>query len=153
MLKGRSNKALQDNKDVNRHKTRAISHLRNGGMLMKLDSKEAVTWFTGAATCKRFLEKLHPVVTIKPRLYQVMVQFVPLTFRPDRETDLHEVEEVNSIDTGGVVRIKPAAQHKPSQTCGHLILLFQSPQPANNTLAHGLFKDRRRSMQRSACRA
>ena len=58
------------------------------------------------------MEKLHPAATIKPRLYQVMVQFVLLTFRPDREADLHKVEEANSIDVGGIVRarwIKPAA--------------------------------------------
>ena len=69
---------------------------------MELDSEEAVTWFAGAVTRKRFLKKLHPVATIKPRLYQVMVQFVPLTFQPDREVDLHEVEEANSIDIGGI---------------------------------------------------
>ena len=79
-------------------------------VLMELDSEEAVTWFAGAVTRKQFLEKLHPAATIKPRLYQVMVQFVPLTFQPDREADLHEVEEANS-DIGGIVRarwIKPA---------------------------------------------
>ena len=73
MLKGKLDKELQDIKDVNGHKTRAVFCLWNSGVLMELDSEEAVTWFTGAATCKQFLEKLHPVTTIKPRLYQVMV--------------------------------------------------------------------------------
>ena len=143
VLKGRFNKALQDIEDANGHKTRAISHLRNGGVLMELGSEEAVTWFAGAVIRKQFLEKLHLVATItKPRLYQVMVQFVPLTFQPDREADLREVEEVNSINVGGIVRarwIKPVARCKPSQTCGHLILSFQFPQPANDTLAYGLY--------------
>ena len=80
MLKGRFDKALQDIEDANGHKTRAASLLRNGGVLMELDSKEAVTWFAGAAICKQFLEKLHLAATIKPMLYQVMVQFIPLTF-------------------------------------------------------------------------
>ena len=68
VLKGRFNKALQDIEDANGYKTRAVSHLRNGGILMELDSEEAVTWFTGAVTRKRFLEKLHLAATIKPRL-------------------------------------------------------------------------------------
>ena len=97
MLKGRFNKALQDIEDVNGHKTRAFSRLRNSSILMELDSKEAVTWFTGAVIRKQFLEKLHPAATIKPRLYQVMVQFVPLTFRPDREADLRKVEDRKSV--------------------------------------------------------
>ena len=80
MLKGRFDKALQDIEDANGHRTRAVSRLRNGGVLMELDSEEAVTWFAGAAIRKRFLEKLHPAAAIKPRLYQFMVQFVPLTF-------------------------------------------------------------------------
>ena len=50
MLKGRFNKALQDIEDANEHKTRAISCLWNGSMLMELDSEEAVTWFAGVVT-------------------------------------------------------------------------------------------------------
>jgi len=41
-----------------------------------------------------------------------MVQFVLLTFQPDREADLRKVEEANSINAGGIVRarwIKPVA--------------------------------------------
>ena len=141
VLKGKFDEALQDDEGASGHKTRVVSHLRNGGVLMELDSKEAVTWFANRAIRVQFLKKLHPAAVIKPRIYQVLVQFVLLTFRPDRAVDLREIEEANSIDNGGIVRvrwIKPATRHKPSQTCGHLILSFQSPQSANDTLAYGL---------------
>jgi len=52
VLKGRLDKALQDNKDPNRHKTRAMSRLWNSGVLMELDSEEAVTWFARGAVHK-----------------------------------------------------------------------------------------------------
>ena len=109
---------------------------------MELGSNEAVTWFAEAPVRERFLGNLHLAASIKPRLYHVVVQFVPLTFRPDRDADLCEVEEANSIDMGDIARarwIKPPARCKPSQTCGHLILSFWSPQLANDTLAYCLF--------------
>ena len=140
-LKGRFDGALQGDKGASGYKTRAVSWLQNGGVLMELDSEEAVTWFAEGTIHKRFLEKLHPTATIKPRLHQVLVQFVPLSFQPDREADLCETEEANNIEAGGIVRVhwvKPAARRKPSQTCGHLILSFQSPHFANDTLAHSL---------------
>ena len=71
-----------------------------------------------------------------------MVQFVPLSFRPGREADLQEIEEVNGVEVGGILKarwIKPVARCAPSQVCGHVILSFLSPQSANNVLANGLF--------------
>ena len=141
MLKGRFNGVLQGDEGVSGHKTRAVSRLRNGSVLMELDSEEVVTRFAEGAVHKQFLEKLHLAATIKPRLDQVLVQFILLSFQPDREADLHEMEEANNFKASGIVRahwVKPAARRKPSQTCGHLILSFQSPQFTNNTLAHGL---------------
>ena len=119
---------------------------------MELGSDEAITWFAEAPVHKCFLGNLHPAASIKPRLYHVVVQFVPLTFHPDRDTDLHEVEEANSIDMGDITRarwIKPPVRRKPLQTCGHLILSFQSPQPANDTLAYGLFVCHKKVMPKS----
>ena len=141
VLKGKFNEALQDDEGVSRHKTRAVSRLRNSSMLMELDSEEVVAWFADWAVCVQFLKKLHPAAVIKPRLYQVLVQFILLTFQPDRVADLCEIEEANSIDDGRIVRarwIKLVARCKPSQTCGHLILSFQSPQSTNDALAYGL---------------
>ena len=104
-LKGRFDRALQGDEGVSGHKTRAVSRLRNGSVLMELDSEEAVTWFAEGTVCKQFLEKLHPTATIKPRLYQVLVQFIPLSFWPDREVDLREMEEANNIEAGGIVSL------------------------------------------------
>ena len=104
VLKGKFNEALQDDEGVSRHKTRAVSRLRNSSMLMELDSEEVVAWFADWAVCVQFLKKLHPAAVIKPRLYQVLVQFILLTFQPDRAADLCEIEEANSIDDGGIVR-------------------------------------------------
>src|SRR6266481_986303 len=141
-LKGKVNKVLLDSEDMNEYKTRAVTHLWNSGILMELDSNEAVEWFADKDVWKRFLEKFHPAASIKPRLYQVIVQFVPLTLRTDREMDLQEIEEANSTKHGEIFSarwIKPVTRHKPTQTCGHIILAFRSPHSANDALAYGLF--------------
>ena len=155
-LKGRFNKALQDRQDTCKHKIRAVTCLQNGGVLMELDSDGAVTWFAEEVIHKHFLEKLHSAVSIKPRLFHIVVQFVPLTFRPDRKEDLREVEEANSIDADDIVKarwIKLVARHKPLQTCGHLILSFRSLQPANDSLAYGLFISHKKVTQKNASRS
>jgi hypothetical protein len=123
-------------------KTRAVSRLKNGGILMELDSADAATHFDDESIRKKFLALLHPAASIKPRSYQIVVQFIPLTFRPDNESDLREIEETNGFDEGDITRarwIKPIARRRPSQTCGHAIMSFSSPHEANEALANGLF--------------
>ena len=85
---------------------------------------------------------LHLEAAIKLRNYHVVVQFVPLSFKPNKDDGLWEVEESNGMKTGVIQRarwIKPISRQSPTQTCSHVILLFLSPDTANEVLAHGLF--------------
>ena len=95
------------------HKAKAATHLRNGRILMELGSNEAVTWFVDVAIRSRFLEMLHPGTTIKSRDYHVVVQFVLLTFKPDKNEYLWEVKDINGIPKGSLVKarwIQPVAR-------------------------------------------
>ena len=99
-----------------RHQAKAATHLRNGGILMELGSDEAVTWFADVAVRSSFLEIIHPGTTIKSRDYHIVVQFVLLTFKPDNDEHLQEVEDVNGIPKGSLVKarwIKLAARWTP----------------------------------------
>ena len=144
-LKERLDKALsraRDNGEDVSYKTKVVTRLRNGGLLMELGSDEAVTWFSGQDVRKRFLEKLHPGTSTKTRDYHVVIQFVPLTFKPDRDADLREIEEINGLVKGSICRarwIKPVERCSTKQTCGHAIFSFPSPQAANDMLAGGLY--------------
>ena len=127
-LKERLDEALrqsdEDGAQVS-HRTRAVSKLRNRGVLMELDSDSAAEWFAQGHIQQAFTQKLPHGVSIKHRLYHTVVQFIPLSFRPEKESDLQEVEEVNGIKMGDIVRacwIKPIARRSPSQTCGHAVL-------------------------------
>ena len=69
-----------------RFKTRAVSRLMNGGILMELESDEAAGWFADSSIRWSFLARLHPDASIKTRSFHVVVQFVPLISKPDKDT-------------------------------------------------------------------
>jgi len=124
-----------------KHKVNAVSRLKNGGILLEWGGDEAAIWFADTSVRQKFLTGFHPEAVIKARDYHVVVQFVPLTFRPDREENLREIEEVNGMKNGAINRarwIKPVSRRSPSQTCGHAIFSLSSPQSANDVLANGL---------------
>ena len=100
------------------------------------------SWFNDKAVRGRFLGNIHLGAFIKPQVFNVVMQFVPLMFRLEKDTDLRELEQVNGLEDRAMMKvrwIKPAARWSPSQTYGHMILLFSSPVTANDTLAYSLF--------------
>jgi hypothetical protein len=142
-LKEKVNKAIKEcGGDLLDHKIKAITRLKNGGILMELDSEEAAEWIQSDKIRETFQSHLHKSTSIKPRLYHAIVQFVPLTLRPENPTDLRKIEESNDLEAGTITKarwIKPISRRKPSQTCGHLICSFSTAKSANETLANGLF--------------
>ena len=156
-IRDKANKALAAScapQDTLEHQVKAVTKLCNGGILLKLNSNAAVAWFLDGETQKSFLSHFHPSATIKPRLYNVVVQFVPLSFRPGREADLREIKEVNGVEVRGISKvrwIKLVARRAPSQVCGHIILSLSYPH--NPQMAHWLtvcLCARRRCMLRNA---
>ena len=144
-LKERLDKALcrcSDGDSPAPHKTRVVSRLQNGGILMELDGTPAVDWFAQDNIWKQFLEGLPPGIVIKHRNFHVVVHYIPLTFRPEKEVDLREVEEANGLQMGDIVKArwcKLAARRSPRQTCGHAVFSFHSLEAANQVLTQGLF--------------
>src|SRR6266481_2220539 len=88
------------------HRVKAMTKLCNGGILLELNSDEAAEWFADPEARKAFLSHLQGTATIKPRHYNVVVQFIPLTFRPNRDLDLREIKEVNKLDEGELAKAK-----------------------------------------------
>ena len=70
------------------------------------------------------------------------MQFVLLTFKPDRDIELLELEELSGLDSRDILNarwIKPATRCTLNQMCGHAIFSLTLPQVANEILVHGLF--------------
>ena len=73
---------------------------------MELDGTLAVDWFTQDNIWKQFLEGLPPGIVIKHHNFHVVVHYILLTFRPEKEVDLQEVEEANGLQTGDIVKAR-----------------------------------------------
>ena len=104
-IRDRVNKALSMTQGTLEHQARAITKLCNGGILIELNSDKAIDWFQDSEIRKTFLSHLHPSASIKPCLYNIVVQFIPLSFRPGRESNLREIEEVNGISKAASRRL------------------------------------------------
>jgi len=81
-IKDGENKALHEvGGELAGHSFKAITQLKNGGILLKLDSEEVFQWFHSSKSIRRmFTGKFHKSSVIKPRAFHIVVQFVPLTF-------------------------------------------------------------------------
>ena len=88
------------------YRVKAITKLCNGRILLELNSDEAADWFQDLEVCRTFLLHLHMTITIKPQLYNIVVQFMLLTLRLEREVDLQEIEEVNWSDEDGIIKAR-----------------------------------------------
>ena len=106
-----------------------------------MNSEEAATWLNSPDNKTPFLSQFAPDAALKPQTYSLVVQFMPLHFRPDSDSSLREVEDANQLPKNAVLRahwIKPAYHWAPEQTCGHVLLVMTKPADANVILTNGL---------------
>ena len=115
--------------------------LTNGGILFELNMEEAARWLNEAGNRIQFTGALAPDMRMKTRLFLLVLQFIPLHFGPERENELHNVEEINGLPCGAIDKarwIKPKQHRAASQTCGHVIITLTTPEAANKVLTDGL---------------
>ena len=63
-----------------------IRRLNNGGLLLEMDSEAATSWLNQPDNRADFLGRFALDAALKPRTYSLVVQFVPLQFRPDKRS-------------------------------------------------------------------
>ena len=98
-------------------------------------------WLNSPGNKALFLDRFAPDAALKPRTYSLIIQFVPLHFRPDSNPDLCDTEEANQLPRNTILRarwIKPAYQRAPGQTCGHMLAVMTRPADANAILTNSL---------------
>ena len=92
--------------------------LRGSRLLLELNSSGLADWLHKEANQKAFLNNVGSGANIKDRTYQVIVQFIPIEFKPDDDASLRQYEVVNGLEKGSVLKagwIKPAQDRKPQQ--------------------------------------
>ena len=123
-------------------KLKAATLMRNGGLLLELDSAQAADWLRKPAPRDSFLSNLGLGANIKDRFYQVIVQFAPIQFDPNDNDQLHQYEIFNGLETDSIVKaewIKPAKDRKPHQKVATLRIYHKDATSANIILKHGAY--------------
>jgi hypothetical protein len=137
----KANFALKDLIGTETCKFVSATCIRNRGILLEMNDPKDITWLLGPNVKDPFLKAFEPMAIIKPLCFSTFLQFVPITFMPDKEADLGEIEETNNMVLGSRTHtkwVKPIARCAVGQTCGHIILVLSSPQAANKILTNGL---------------
>ena len=116
--------------------------LRNGGLLLEMDTAEAAMWLKNEDTSGRFLEGIGSGANIKNRSYQVIVQFVPVNFDPTDDAQIRTYEELNDIPMNSILKaewIKPVEERKPNQKVATLRMSHRDAASANSILKQGAY--------------
>ena len=78
---------------------------------------------------------------VKEQAFPLVVQFVPLHFRPEKTMELRQLEKDNDLPENSILWarwIKPAHRRTVDQTCSHAIFTLSKPETANTILTGGL---------------
>ena len=118
-----------------------ISKLRKGGFTVLFKHKEMVDWLQDSGVEFDFTSQLADDAMIIKRTYSILVPRVPLTFNPDDEKHLREVEECNEFPEGTIAKarwIKPINRRAPGQKSAHVIFAVKEVGIANVSIRDGI---------------
>ncbi|KIJ27487.1 hypothetical protein M422DRAFT_77495, partial [Sphaerobolus stellatus SS14] len=114
------------------------NRLSNGGIVYELSSAEAAKLIQeNEEVRKHFTDLYSSQASVKPRLYPIIVERVPLSFKPDSNADVRNLEDENGIHAGEIERarwIKPPERRDANQRAAHLIVLVSNPRTANHLI-------------------
>jgi hypothetical protein len=115
--------------------------LPHGGILYELDSTASVQWFNTPINRSNFLNRFGTDILIKDRSFQVLVEYVPLSFAPEDKATLTDIEKKAGITPSSIIKaryVKPIQRRLPTQRTAHIILTLNSKTSANQIIKHGL---------------
>ena len=119
-----------------------INKLRNRGVVIQLASKEAANWLREPFNKVAFTEKLDANAYIKDRTYPLVVPRVPISFDPQNQEHLREVETINNLAPNSVSKarwIKPMYRRHAKQTVAYATLSLNSANEANRLIRDGMY--------------
>jgi len=125
-----------------RPKLKSSTMLRNGGLLLELDTTESAQWLKSEKVIEVFLGNVGSGAEIKNRSYQVIVHFVPIRFDPTNSEHVKEYEELNNIPLNSVLKaewIKPVKERKENQRVATMRVYHRDAESANMILKNGAY--------------
>ncbi|KAF9235754.1 hypothetical protein BU15DRAFT_22280, partial [Melanogaster broomeanus] len=113
---------------------KAIFKLKNGGLIIELDSHLSAKWLKQENVRENFLLLLGTTATIKERTFPILIPFLPIS-SPIKDPDwLRALEMENGLVENDIAHarwIKPIEKRAPSQRVAHAIFQLSNPQAAN----------------------
>ena len=106
-------------------------------MIIQLVSREAAEWLQEPFNKVAFTEKLDANAYIKERTYPLVVPRVPISFDPQIQEHLCEVETINNLALNTISKarwIKPLYRRHAKQTIAYAMLSLNSANKANRLI-------------------
>jgi hypothetical protein len=123
---------------------KALLQLRNGGLMVEMDSEETANRLKNSEDRNKFLKALDHAVTIKDRTYTVIVQYLPIHMQIDRPGLLRLIESKNELEDNSLISmrwVKPPNKRTPGQLMAFASLQVNNADTANLIIKNGLYID------------
>jgi hypothetical protein len=124
----------------------SAKRLARGGVLYLMVSTEAARWMRQSDVKRAFEEKYGGQAQIKDRGYNIILEYVPITFQPMSGTAQRVVERENGIEEGEIVSaryLKEEWRRAPGQRTAFVSITLKTAQTANKILREGLIVEGR----------
>ncbi|KAG1800566.1 uncharacterized protein BJ212DRAFT_1231080, partial [Suillus subaureus] len=92
----------------------AVQHLRNGGLMIDLDSEQLASWLKGSTGCMLLETHLDLTACICDMTYAIVVQFLLVTYEIKREGFTHHIKAEDYLPPNSIASIQWI---KPPQCC------------------------------------
>ncbi|KAI6105271.1 hypothetical protein EV401DRAFT_1873773, partial [Pisolithus croceorrhizus] len=116
---------------------KSLARLRNQGIVLELNSPEAVMWVKNPLNKLIFIEQLGGNIQIKDRLFNIIVPFLPISTDISDPAMLRNIKRENDIDASTVMQvkwIKDPSKRDENQRVAHALITLTSPEAANKLL-------------------
>jgi hypothetical protein len=115
---------------------------RGGGVTFEMNTGEAASWLKDKRVMSAFLAKMGSTVDYKMLTYEVVVDWVPVSFEADQPAAWKRVEQSNGLSESAireVVWIKPIHLRSVGQRTAIAVFRLATREDANLVIANGLY--------------
>ena len=122
-------------------KIRSITNVRNGAIIVEMDSDNATKWISNKTTQDKICEDIGANAQFVARAFNVIAFNVPLALDAYQVEHREEICEANDLDKKAITAIrwaKAVENRTENQRTGHLILTFNNADAANRAITNGL---------------
>ncbi|KAG1824334.1 uncharacterized protein BJ212DRAFT_1245283, partial [Suillus subaureus] len=118
-------------------KVKAITMLRNGGLVVELESELLVSWLNNPTGKAALESNLDLAVLFCRHTYPIVLEYLPIQLQIENEVFLKQVEQENNLPLNVIANIrwiKPPTKHSVEQRKAFALMQITDIHIANNIL-------------------